>query len=304
MWSKIWLINIVLAICIILMGMNAWQVWTGEVPEQKVPEKAEVPAVVPAQKGAEKQKLPENEYSVIAEKNLFDPARKEAKPEEGTAVAAPDEKKPEVPRQNIALYGVILMKDYQKALIQTADAGSGKGKWVKVGETVGTMTVSAIEKDRIVLTEGEDIREFSLHEGKNRGGGSRNLAQNDAPNIINISASANEAPKGNPAETPKPETKPVPADANAGKTVQNQSQVPAKAESVPNPVFGGIDRQSGESNPSAAENSNSAPVFGGGKGKTSGGGNTQENPQGSNNNGNAEENKVTNPFLQLLQRKN
>jgi len=287
MWSKVWLMNIVLAVCIVFMGVNAWQVWTGEVPEQKTPAKTEVPAAVPAQKGAEKQKLPENEYSVIAEKNLFDPARKEAKPEEGAAAAAPDEKKPDAPRQNIALYGVILMKEYQKALIQTADAGSGKGKWVKVGETVGTMTVSAIEKDRIVLTEGEEIREISLHEGKKRGAGSQSLAKNDAPNIINISA--NETPKDSPAETPKPETKP--ADAKADKPAAVQSN-------VPNPVFGGIDRQPGESKPASPENTNPDPVFGGG-GKKSNGGNTQES-----NKNNAEENKVTNPFLQLLQRKN
>ncbi|MGE0083279.1 MAG: type II secretion system protein N [Desulfococcaceae bacterium] len=289
MWSKIWLMNIVLAVCIVFMGVNAWQVWTGEVPEQKVPAKTEVPAAVPAQKGAEKQKLPENEYSVIAEKNLFDPARKEAKPEEVTA-AAPDEKKPDAPRQNIALYGVILMKDYQKALIRTAETDSGKDRWVKVGETVGTMTVSAIEKGRIVLTEGDEILEISLHEGKKRGAGSQSLAKNDAPNIINISASADEPPKASPAETPKPETKP--ADAKTDKPAAVQSN-------APNPVFGGIDRQSGENKPAAAENNNADPVFGGGGGKISGGGNTQ----GNNNKGNAGEN-MTNPFLQLLQRKN
>ncbi|MEZ4524576.1 MAG: type II secretion system protein N [Desulfobacterales bacterium] len=296
MMSKIWLINIALAICIAFMGMNAWQVWTGEVPEQNVAAKTEVPAEASVQNAQpEKQKAPESEYNLIAEKNLFDPDRKEAKPEEGSAAAASDEKKPDAPRQDIALHGVILMKDYQKALIRTADTGSGKDRWVTVGETVGTMTVSAIEKNRIVLTEGDEIRDISLHEGKNRGAGSQNLAKNDAPNLINVSASAEDAPKVNPAETPKTETKPAPADPNAGKVAESQTN-------APNPVFGGIDRQGGESKPASAGNTNPDPVFGGG-GKRSGEGNTQEKPQG-NNNSNAEENKMINPFLQLLQRKN
>ncbi len=288
MWSKIWLMNVVLAVCIVIMGMNAWQVWTGELPVQSIPAKTESPAEDSGQKNAEKQRLPEIEYRVIAEKNLFDPARKEAQPEEGAA-AAPGEKNADASRQNIALHGVILKKDYQKALIRTADTGSGKDRWVTVGEPVGTMTVSAIEKNRIVLTEGGEIREISLHEGKNRGPGSQNLAKNDAPSIINISASAEEAPNVNSAETPKTETKPADANTDKPAAVQNNAA---------DPVFGGIDRQNQENKPPAAPNTNSEPVFGGGK--TSGGGDTKEN----SNKGNAEESKVVNPFLQLLQRKN
>lgn len=290
MKSKIWLINTVLVLCLMLMGMNAWQVWTGEMPEQQMPEKKEVPEPSPQIRAGTDRHVPESRYTVIAEKNLFDPERKEDLPEEAEK-AADSGKQENIPRQNLLLHGVVLMRDYRKALVQTSGTGAGQkeNRWVKTGDEIASLKVSAIQKESIIVSDGAKEYEILLYDGKSRGKTVSPAQSSSAPNIIHAGGEEK-------AENVKADA--VKADASgkdSGKTAENQKAENRKAENQGDPVFGGIDRNKGNHTPApAAEKKESSPVFGG-RGKNDPGKSEKES-------GNAKQNPVINPFLQLLQK--
>lgn len=167
MIPKIWLVNLGLAFLVVFSGIRAAGVWfrddgsilTGKVserPAERVPEKKMFTATLP----------PESSFAPVVEKNLFSPDRKEpVAAQEPAAESKGEIAELKIPGKKVALYGVVLVEDFRKALITNLDK---KGKerdvvWVREGETVGTYKVSRIEKDKVFLEENGRQYEIALY---------------------------------------------------------------------------------------------------------------------------------------------
>jgi hypothetical protein len=166
-FSKIWLINIALAVFVVLFGIMSFDVWSkGDetIPEIRTGKGTEKP--LPGKRIIERAMSPESTYGIVADKNLFAPNRLEYIPEKQKPGS------PNISEQEkvIFLYGVILVGDRNQALISspepesTAGSKSTKDKWVKVGDTIGNFSVTEIKKDRIILTQGANTREILLYD--------------------------------------------------------------------------------------------------------------------------------------------
>ena len=167
MFSRIWLINLVLAVGVIFFGLKAYGVWYEEDkrPSEIGPIKKPLPW--PEKKVAKISVLPESDYEVVVSNNLFSVERSEGKPQEqkkklGTKSKADKRlsKLLELAYKQTNLYGVIMVDNHKEALIGEVPAGGRKGvgergiKRVKEGDTVGRFKVKEIEKTSVLLTAG------------------------------------------------------------------------------------------------------------------------------------------------------
>ncbi|MBW2050376.1 MAG: hypothetical protein JRJ09_17890 [Deltaproteobacteria bacterium] len=229
MFSRIWLINLILILGALFFGLKAYGVWTRDVasPLQTPPRETRKG---PAGKGGlkkglpKKRLLPESAFSVVVEKNLFAPERKEVKPEAAKPKAkAPqppkksplEEKKIEASLKAITVYGVVVSDDYRGALVtdvkkppppekkksirrrprvkrgpakQPAPKGRGV-RWVQVGDELGEFKVAGIMKDRIVLKRGEKSYERPVYD-KDKPKARRALVARAGPTVISTSSTA------------------------------------------------------------------------------------------------------------------
>jgi hypothetical protein len=164
-FSKIWLINIALAVCVVFFGIMSFDVWSkgdDAIKGMRTDKSSEKP--LPGKRIMERIMPPESNYGIVVEKNLFSPNRAEYIP----AKQQPGPLK--ISEKMIFLYGVVLMGDRKKALISNLDPTPVAGKmpapdkWVEVGHTVGNFSVADIRKDRIILAEGASTHEIFLYD--------------------------------------------------------------------------------------------------------------------------------------------
>ncbi len=165
MFSRIWLINLVLAVFAVFFGLKAYGVWSeGEKSFSEEP-LIEKPSSRPKKRIVKKRMPPESDYRVVVERTLFSPERvspdlQEEDPE------AEEIKDLKVSGKRFFLYGVVLTDDYKAALITNSEVkpGKRKQKWVMVGDTVGGFRVAGIKKDRIILAQGSREYEILLYD--------------------------------------------------------------------------------------------------------------------------------------------
>ncbi|MHB8908680.1 MAG: hypothetical protein ACYDAA_07355 [Syntrophales bacterium] len=164
-FSKIWLINISLVVCVAFFGIMSFEVWSKRdetIQEMQTGKRSEKP--LPGKGIVERTMPPESNYGIVADKNLFSPKRVEFIPEkvEGGPL--------KISEKMIFLYGVIVTGDRKMALINNPDPGPQAGKkpardkWVKVGDAIGNFSVTDIRKDRIILTGGASTHEILLYD--------------------------------------------------------------------------------------------------------------------------------------------
>lgn len=168
-FSKIWLINISLAVCVVFFGIMSFDVWSkGDETIREIPAGKDPGKPLPGKRIVERTMPPDSNYGIVADKNLFSPNRSEVIPEKAKPGAEPGPLK--ISEKMIFLYGVVLMGDQKKALISNPEAGSqagkkpAKDKWVKVGDTLGNFSVAEIAKDRITLANGANKHEILLYD--------------------------------------------------------------------------------------------------------------------------------------------
>ncbi|GBC60195.1 hypothetical protein DENIS_1146 [Desulfonema ishimotonii] len=199
MVSKIWLINVMLVACALILGVNAHHVWTDKGrPLPRVRGDAQ-DAALPGQKPADRpKKLARSAYKVVVEKNLFSPEREEFVPEVPEEAAEPEASPVKISGRKVVLYGVILMDDYQKALINnpTRKGDEPPNRWVAVGDTVGNLKVAAIEKESLLLNDGGKKYEVLLYDRKKqRSGGPSAGSGQSAPQVISTESSRKKVEK-------------------------------------------------------------------------------------------------------------
>lgn len=165
MFSKIWFINLFLAVFAVFFGLKAYGVWSEEEKTALEVQAVESHKARPWKRIVKKMAPPESDYSVVVERTLFSPERvsPELQDEEPGAEEIKDLK---VSGKRFFLYGVILTDDYKAALITDPEVkpGKKKQKWVMVGDTVGGFSVAGIKKDRIILAQGGREHEILLYD--------------------------------------------------------------------------------------------------------------------------------------------
>ncbi|MFA5323787.1 MAG: hypothetical protein WC373_14040 [Smithella sp.] len=233
-FSKIWLTNIVLAAFVVFFGTMSFDVWSkGDeaFPEIKTDKSREMSP--PAKMIIEREMPPESTYGIVADKNLFSSNRSESLP-------AKDKSGPlTISEKMIFLYGVVVMGDRKQALISNPEPETGKSrakdKWIKVGDTLGNFTVSDIQKDRIILTEGGSTHEILLFDS-NKPTRQTTIAQPSADPTVIATGPAPTAAAAKPADT-KPSTEPPASRIAEGKSA------PAGEYRIINTPFGPVKRR-------------------------------------------------------------
>lgn len=187
MFSRLWLINLVLAAGVIFFGLKAYEVWSEEDKRPSETGPINKPLPLPGKKVAKLSVPPESGYEVVVSNNLFSVERSELKPqiqgEKPKTVPKSDERELmmlERAFKLIDLYGVIIANDYKAAFITEISVGGPTGgsakrptrafarvnkqgvKRVKEGDTVGRFKVKEIEKTSVLLTAGGREWQVSL----------------------------------------------------------------------------------------------------------------------------------------------
>ncbi len=169
MIPRIWLINVILALCVVAAGSSAYSVWVQEDPFRQIDPSKESPMVAAETRRTNKRvTLRESAYRIIAERTLFSPDRAEYLPEESDSVIKVEQ--PVLSGRKVNLYGVIIMDSDRKALIDDPNPKrkpkEPPRKWVRVGEMFGNVRVVAIESESVSLAEGTKIYEIPLYTKK------------------------------------------------------------------------------------------------------------------------------------------
>jgi len=148
-------------------------------------------------------------FRMIAEKNIFNPERKDFPP---LALLSAEQPKPVV-RPQVILSGVVIFDDYQAASVSSPGRPLRKGEretmTLKLGEKIGEYKLAKIADDRITLEAGGDSFQVLLHDPRNP---KKRVAVKTAIQPINEARTAQPAPAALPAvETSKAESlkKPV-----------------------------------------------------------------------------------------------
>jgi hypothetical protein len=198
MFSRIWLINVVLALFVCFLGFKAYGVWAKENKAFHVPKAVQKPiqGIPKPPDSLHKRKIPpESRYDILMTLNLFSPERAEALPE----VAKPDEKSKKLSAtdkkdiqqyfKSLTLYGLVITNDLAEALVshpvRKPVLKGGKAvipknrrrnikrltvkqtKWVKAGDTLGDFKVVSIKPDRVLLKVSDQSYDLLLYDKDN-----------------------------------------------------------------------------------------------------------------------------------------
>jgi hypothetical protein len=157
---------VILGLIVMGLGFENYDIWSQSattVIKREVPKKPESKGeTVPATLGP-KEGLPREGYKVIAEKNIFNPERKEF-----PAIAGDDASKRPNVRPQVTLYGVVMAGDYLSATVinpgRPLQKGEREARTVKIGDRIGDYKVAKILEDRIVMENAGDTFEVLLYD--------------------------------------------------------------------------------------------------------------------------------------------
>jgi hypothetical protein len=157
---------ILLFFIVLILGYENYETWSSPsavTPKRDTRKKGETKPELPSSAGALRETAPREAFNTIAEKNVFNPERKEFATMEATAAGG----KP-ILRPQITLYGVVIGEDYQTASVINPGRPLHKGeremKTLRIGDMVGDYKLTKITPDRIVMEAGEDSFEVLLYD--------------------------------------------------------------------------------------------------------------------------------------------
>jgi len=174
MFNKVWIINIVLALCTIFFSLEAYTVWSEKPIDLSAIGKMEEPAVKPVKKINSISLPRESSFDDITEKNLFSFLRtseKEQKQEkEGEDELALQIIEVKVGGKDVLLYGVVLAGEYTKALITNVGDKKETARpvaWVGVGDDIGDgFIVAEIQEESVIFEKDNTRYETPLYDEK------------------------------------------------------------------------------------------------------------------------------------------
>jgi hypothetical protein len=164
MFSKIGIINILLACLVVFFVIKTYGVWKTDNyirSEQSVIENTTPHA---EKKVVQKRLLPDSYYKDVVEKCLFSPDRCEFIPE--VSESEPEVAPEKIPGRKIVLYGVVMMKGTAMALVSNPEIKTGDPPeiWVKAGDHLGDFNVASIQKESILLADGNKHYKIMLYD--------------------------------------------------------------------------------------------------------------------------------------------
>jgi hypothetical protein len=217
MFSKIGIINVLLAFLFIFFVVKTYGVWKTDnhiTSEQQLIEKATSHS---EKKVVHRRLLPDSYHKNVVERCLFSPDRCEFISE--VSESEPDVLSGKIPGGKIILYGIVMMKDCAMALVSNPDIKPGDEPelWVKTGDGLGTFKVGSILQESILLTDGDNEYKIPLYEpSKSR---QRSMvAKTATPTVVTTSTKSKENDSQKP-EAPTVVTTPT-------KPKKNDSQKP------------------------------------------------------------------------------
>jgi len=194
---------------ILLLIFENYEVWTqpiglrAQTTAARKPEKK--PEAPPMAEG-KKEPSPAEPYLLVAEKNIFNPERKEF-----PVIMADHEAKKPIVRPQIVLYGVTITESYQAASIVNAGSPLAKGerelRTFKVGDRIGEYKLAKILPDRITMEASEDSFEVLLYDSKAPKKRTHVKTESKPAAITSTSPSAPRTPAEAAATPPKEEVK-------------------------------------------------------------------------------------------------
>ena len=165
------ILSLLLLFFVFLLGIKNYEIWTLPIelgPEKGETKKSGVKIENPPTIVGKKETTPIESYIFIAEKNIFNPERKDF-PVIAPPPPVPEVKKPIV-RPQIILYGVTIGGDYQSASVVNPGRPLKKGErelmTLKVGDQIGEYKLAKILPDRIAMEATEDKFEVLLYDAK------------------------------------------------------------------------------------------------------------------------------------------
>jgi hypothetical protein len=157
----------VLFIAVLFLAVKSYEVLTSPLeltPVKEVTKKSETRTGNSPATGVTKESAPIPSYNLIAQRNIFNPERKDF-PVTGSGTST----KP-VARPQVVLYGVTIAGDYQSASVVNPGRPLKKGEreqmTIRPGERIGEYKLAKISSDRIMLEAGEDSFEVLLYDPK------------------------------------------------------------------------------------------------------------------------------------------
>jgi len=156
-----------LFLMVLLLAFENYEIWSNPsiLPNNKGPaEKKRVARMETAPSVVTEKSVSSDEVRGVAEKNIFNPDRKEFSP----PTPPSQEIAISTPRPQIFLYGVVISEDYQSASIinpgRTLHKGERETKTVKVGDSVGGYKVAKILSDRITMEGAGEAFDILLYD--------------------------------------------------------------------------------------------------------------------------------------------
>jgi hypothetical protein len=153
---------------VLILFLKNYETWTLPIkvlPEKETTKKSGTKIEGSPSIGGQKEPMTAESYILIAEKNIFNPERKDF-----PIIASPIaemSKKPLI-RPKITLYGVTFAGDYQSASIANPGRPLQKGEreimTLKVGDRIGEYQLAKILPDRIMMEAPEDTFEVLLYD--------------------------------------------------------------------------------------------------------------------------------------------
>ncbi len=225
MFSKTWVLNLVLAGMLVLFWANIWRVWRSD--QGILPEAASIEETKQVKKYSfpENRLLSESEYDLVVENNPFSPDRSSGIKEASSAEVMDQEVK--VSGKTIALYGVIILGQNKTALINNPDPNSNDKDylWVKEGDQVGELTVAGIKDDHILMSGkglNYSVRLYDPDKVKKDKKKEGQAQQTATPAVIHAgqtaaSSESGAGAAGSPAVV-APEKKPAPGGSQPGRS--------------------------------------------------------------------------------------
>jgi len=253
MFSKLWLINVVLVVGVLFFAVKTFDVWFHGRKDHPEPIPVTRQEIQPERQFAKRNLPPESAYRNIADKNLFSEDRKEylpptLDPELDSSLEHEGEIKPfEGFGKNVTLYGVLIWDDIKRALITNPDRKSGEPQdiWVKKGDTllevkrrdrVATLKVDEILNDRILVRDESSKYEILLYD-KEKARQREMIRMDEAPEVM----SPRDAPRTSSRTRPTPAQRREVPQTQAPETGTEEAEEPQYE--IINTPFGEIKRR-------------------------------------------------------------
>jgi type II secretory pathway component PulC len=157
------ILSLILFPAVLSIAVMNYETWTrSSISAEAVAQPAAGPAnpakaATPAAGEEVKPIQPAEAYGIIAEKNIFNPERKDFP----SPALAPAEQPRAAVRPQVVLSGVVISDDYQAAFVSSPGSGI-----LKPGDKIGEYKLARISGDRITLEAGRDSFEVLLYDGK------------------------------------------------------------------------------------------------------------------------------------------